>query len=186
MYRLFVCSLVIIAIVLNGCQNNSNTTSNSSNNPFFDLEAFFEAEAAFLNEKGMQLHKVIEHNKQQEEQTTAVADWNNELRLFKESNINKPSWRDKYQLDSTDMGNGLTLLQYKALDDALVTRMIDIKKANNAIHSIVIVNSNNNVIYESQQYLTYIPRKSYSIKQTQEVTLFEKDEYNIEAKYIHP
>lgn len=171
---------------MSSCLNQTTSNTPSTTNQFFDLEAFFDEEAAFLNKKGMQVHKVIQHNQQQEEQTAAVTDWNKELRLFKNSNINKASWRDKYQVDSTNMGNGLTLLQYKALDKTLVTQMIDIKKANNSIHSIVIVNNNNNAIYESQQYLTYFPQKSYSIKQTQDVALFDKDEYHIQAKYIHP
>ncbi|MBL4649679.1 MAG: hypothetical protein JKY03_08110 [Aureispira sp.] len=105
--------------------------------------------------------------------------------MFSESDLNKPSWKDKYLLDSTDRGNGLTLLHYKAIDENLSIRVLDIELKGEAVHSILIVKKISNQVYESQQHLIYIPRKSYSIKKSQDVSLFDKDDYTIEAKYIY-
>lgn len=151
---------------------------------FFDLKGFFEAEAASLNAEKMNVQKTIRHNGKEETQVTQIADWKEELRMFSDSDINRPAWREKYSLDSTDLGDGLTLLHYKAIDKTLTTQVLDVKKRKDKVHSILIVNKISNDIYESQQYLTYIPNQSYTIEKIQDVVLFDKDEYNIQVKYV--
>jgi len=182
-YRFFLFTL-IISISLGACDFPTLPNQKKADTPFFDLKSFFEEEARYLEAQNMSIKKVIRHNNTTEEHVTKVDSWDDELKLFSESDINKPSWKDKYTLDSTDIGNGLILLHYKATDKGLNTQVLDVKLADTKVHSIVIIKKTSNQVYEAQQYLTYIPRKSYTIEKIQDVTLFDKDEYNIKAKYI--
>lgn len=174
-----------LIIYLSACNVPTIQESNRLQTNFFDLKGFFKEEANYLEEQGAQIHKTIQHNQTKETQTVLPKDWEKELLLFSESDINKPSWKDKYLLDSTNRGNGLTLLHYKAIDENLSIQVLDVELKGEAVHSILIVKKISNQVYESQQHLTYIPRKSYSIKKSQDVSLFDKDDYSIEAKYIY-
>jgi hypothetical protein len=172
-------------IYLTACNVPTIEETNRPKTTFFDLKGFFDEEANYLKEQGVKIQKTIQHNETKETQTVLPKDWKKELLLFSESDINKPSWKDKYILDSTDRGNGLTLLHYKAIDEKLSVQVLDVELKGTAVHSVLIVKKISNQVYESQQHLTYIPRKSYSIKKSQEVTSFDKDDYTIEAKYIY-
>ncbi|MFT5646945.1 MAG: hypothetical protein ACI976_001631 [Aureispira sp.] len=177
--------LLYLTIYVSACNVPTIQETNRQQTTFFDLKGFFKEEAKYLKEQGVKIQKTIQHNQTKETQTALPKDWEKELLLFSESDLNKPSWKDKYVLDSTDRGNGLTLLHYKAIDENLSIQVLDVELKGEAVHSVLIVKKIANQVYESQQHLTYIPRKSYSIKKSQEVTLFDKDDYTIEAKYIY-
>lgn len=178
-------SLLYLILYLSACNVPSVQESNRPQTTFFDLKGFFKAEASYLKEQGVKIQKTIEHNQTKETQTVLPKDWEKELLLFSESDINKPSWKDKYDLVSTNRDNGLTLLHYKAIDENLSIQVLDVELKGETVHSILIVKKVSNQVYESQQHLTYFPRKSYHIKKSQDVTLFDKDDYTIEAKYIY-
>lgn len=167
------------------CQIPSTQDQTQTSSTFFDLKQFFEEETAYLNNQKISVQKDIQYNNQKETKIVQIKNWKKELKVFSDSDINKPSWKDKYTLDSTNIGNGLSLLHYKAIDESLNTQILDIKFINQQVHSILIVKKMSNQVYESQQYLTYIPRKSYSIKKMQNVTTMDKEEYQIDAKYIY-
>lgn len=174
-----------LTIYISACGVPTIKETNRPQITFFDLKGFFDKEAKYLKEKGVKIQKTIQHNQTKETQTVLPKDWEKELLLFSESDINKPSWKDKYILDSTDRGNGLILLHYKSIDENLSIQVLDVELKGEVVHSVLIVKKIANQVYESQQHLTYIPRKSYSIKKSQDVTLFDKDDYTIEAKYIY-
>jgi len=174
-----------LTIYLLACNVPTIKETNRPQSNFFDLKGFFKKEARYLKEQGVEIQKTIQHNQTKETQTIRPEDWEKELLLFSESDINKPSWKDKYLLDSTNKGNGLILLHYKAIDENLSIQVLDVELKGESVHSVLIAKKVSNQVYESQQHLTYIPRKSYSIKKSQDVTFSDKDDYSIEAKYIY-
>lgn len=176
--------LLIIMLFFTACQLPSFPNEEKQVLTFYDLNSFFEKEIKSLEEQELQVQKKINQNGQIEERLMTPKNWSEELQIFRDSDINKASWKHKYSLDSTLLENGLTLLHYKALDESLATQVLDIKLDNQSVHSIEIIKKTSSQIYESKQYLTYIPQKSYSIKTTQEVLLFDKNEYHIETQYI--
>jgi hypothetical protein len=178
--------LVLSCILLfcNCCDLTSTNSNNTSKRTFFDLKSYFIQEATYLKANNLKIKKRIILNDETEEHIYEVSDWEKELSLFIESDINRPSWKDRYTLDSTKNKSGITLLHYKATDEQLFTQVLDIELKGKKVHSVMIINRVSNNVYESQQYLTYFPGKSYSIKKTQDVSLFSKENYQIEAEYI--
>lgn len=177
--------LIIITLFFTACQTPTTPQKIAQTPSYYDLNGFFEKEIKTLEQQKVKLQKKIQQNGVVEEHLIDVNNWAEELQVFKESDLNKPSWKHKYSLDSTLIEDSLVLLHYKALDETLNIQVLDIKLENNMVHSILIIKKTSSQIYESQQYLTYIPQKSYSIKNSQDVVLIDKNEYHIEAKFIH-
>jgi hypothetical protein len=152
--------------------------------PFFDLEGFFEKEAAFLSSQQLRVQKTIQQNGQRESQEVVVDDWKRELSFFAESDINKPSWRDQYTVDSTRSANKLTI-EYRSKDKNLSTQKLDIEIVADTVQSVLVLKNIDNQVYSSQQSLTYIAKQGYKINQAQDIVLLSGDHYNIEANYLY-
>ena len=179
-----IIGILFLVIVLQSCISDTTTISNKKEVPvFFYLEAYFDSEIERLEEQKSRIKKRIKTLDKEETRNVQPQLWESELALFKKSAINKPAWQDKYEIDSIQE-NGLLEVRYKAKESDLYTQKIDVVWKNKAVHSIIIINTIKNEIYESQQVLTYIPQKEYSIKKIQNVALMDKDEYEIEAIFL--
>lgn len=181
--RLFYFYLVGLLSVLS-CAAPLTDDARQSTNVFFDLKKFFEEEAAYLKANPVKAQKIIRYNGQEEKHQVLIKDWTKELSFFAESDINKPSWKDQYSIDSIYNGNKL-LLHYKSKNKDLVTQVLDIEIVGDTVQSIVIIKNTQNQIYTSQQYLTYLPKKHYKINQIQSIIFSPEDNYSIEANYLY-
>lgn len=152
--------------------------------PFFDLEGFFEQEVDYLTQQSIKVQKTIRQNGKEEQQQVVIKDWERELSFFAESDINKPSWRDQYQVDSTYNGNKL-ILHYESKDKDLSTQVLDIELVADTVQSIVVVKNIQNQVYSTQQYLTYLPKRHYKINQTRDIVFLSENDYSIEASYLY-
>ena len=171
-------------LFLASCAVPSINNTDQPTGTFFDLKGFFKEEVAYLAQQPIQVQKTIRQNGKEESKKVAITDWERELSFFSESDINKPSWRDQYSIDSVRTGNKL-LLHYKSKDENLSTQVLDIEIVGDTVQSIVVIKNINNQVYTTQQYLTYLPKKHYKINQTQEIVFFSEDDYSIEASYLY-
>lgn len=169
--------------ILTACELPTLDSKNQSNRAFFDLKAFFDQEIAALEQDSFVLKKTVTHQGSSNLKTITPKSWEDELRIFKNCDINRPAWYDLYQVDSTMDANGLVRLRYQALEDKLSTRDLDIQWKDGQVHSISIVSHNNNAIYQAQQYLTYIPKEQYTVKKMQDVRLLDDAEFMIKANF---
>ncbi|MCH2022921.1 MAG: hypothetical protein MK207_10630 [Saprospiraceae bacterium] len=176
--------ILFFILILQGCDIPSIDQTKISNKDFFDLKLFFNNEAEYLKSKNIRIKKIIKHNNTIEENIQQIDDWENELKIFSDCDINKPSCKNRYTVDSTLSNSGFMTLHYEANDEKMQTKVIDIQISENNVHSIMIINKETNNIFESQQYLTYIPGKRYTIDKIQSVTLFEKENYSIDVQFI--
>lgn len=175
--------LFSILIFFGGCQSDTITIQQPTHQRFFDLKGYVEQQATLLQQKQPSIKKTITSGSIEETKILQDIDWTKELGLFTKSDINKPSWADKYSIDSIAKEGGFMLLQYKAQDPDLATRQLDIELKGEVVHSVFVINQVTNAIYQSQQYLTYIPQKGYTIKKKQAVQLMDKDDYEIEVTF---
>ncbi|MGH1338611.1 MAG: hypothetical protein ACRBFS_21030 [Aureispira sp.] len=177
---LYLISLFFLASCAVPTINNSDQSAGA----FFDLKGFFKKEVAYLTAQQVNVQKTIRQNGQEESKKVAIEDWERELTFFTESDINKPSWRDQYSIDSVYNGNKL-LLHYQCKDENLSTQVLDIEIVGDTVQSIVVVKNIKNQVYTTQQYLTYLPKKHYKINQTQDIVFLSEDDYSIEASYLY-
>jgi hypothetical protein len=132
------------------------------------------------------LQKTIRQNGKEEQQKVNIKDWKQELSFFIESDLNKPSWRDQYSIDTAYSADKKKLiLRYKSQDKELSIKALDVEIVSDTVQSIMILKNIENQVYTSQQLLNYFPKKYYKINQTQDIVLLSKDDYSIEARYIY-
>lgn len=170
---LYIFALIVL---LSSCSNNPKA---SDTKVYFDIRSFFESEATRLKKTNPFIEKQVMQNVDQEIKRLRIQDWNNELNLFIESDINKPSWRKSYAISNT---RNETV--YTAMEDKLRTRKVVIEKSirGEVIH-IYIQNHTQNLLYTSSETLNYYPDSLYQISKQQEVRLLGTNNYSISGKF---
>ncbi|MFD2147552.1 hypothetical protein [Mucilaginibacter antarcticus] len=143
----------------------------------FDIKGYFEAEAARLKKRNPLITKTVTHNGFTEVKKLNITNWNAELGLFIQSDINKPAWRDSYNTDSS-----ATSIIYKAKTSDLKTQLVIITKNEGKIKWIMIYNTGNNKLYHTREKLSYFPDSLYMIEKVQKVRLLNENSYLIKGK----
>lgn len=161
---------------LNGCKPEVKQGNGSLK--YFDLKKYFTAEALRLTKQHVVVLKTASYNGQQQTKPTPIKDWNRELALFTESDINKASWKDSY----TAKANADSIV-YTAIDTTLHTRRILIGLSNNKVRCIQINNFTKNMLYQTGEQLAYYPDSLYSIKKQQAIVLLGTNKYTITGKF---
>jgi len=154
---------------------------------YFDLDGYFKNESARLTKANPSVNKSVTHNGVTESKKLHIENWNIELSLFRQSDINKPAWRNSYSvLKDSD------LLIYKALEPELVTREILIKLADGKVKYMMIVNDTYDVnakprrdlqhyFYITREKLTYFPDSLYLVQKSQRVRFLGVNNYDIKG-----
>lgn len=169
----FLLLMLVGILLLPACKPEINEDGVTAK--YFDLKAYFKADAARLNKLNKPVSKTVTHNGVTETKEIKIDNWARELSLFSESDINKPAWRDSYQIQQTDH-----ILIYMATDSTLKTREIIIKKKKDGqVQYIAIYNYTKNKLYYTKEKLTYIPDSIYKIEKTQHVRLLGLNKYVI-------
>ncbi|MDR3693309.1 hypothetical protein [Mucilaginibacter sp.] len=146
------------------------------NNGGFDLTGYLKKDAARLNQLNRPVRKTVSHNGVTETKTVHIADWSSELGLFIDADINKPAFKNSYQVIDED-----SLLVYKAMEKDLRVRELIIKRAGQNIKYILVYNKVENQLYKTTQKLIYFPDSVYRIETVQHVKLLGTNTYIIQG-----
>ena len=166
----------MIVLGVASCKRDSNAVVDTQ--AFFDIKGYFEADSARLTKENPWVTKTVTHNKVPETQKVRIANWGTELSLFIQSDINKPAWKNSYSVSTTD---NITI--YTAKDPALKTQKVVIKKENDRLKWIMIINHTKNILYENTEKLSYFPDSLYLIEKKQSVRVLGADIYRINGLF---
>jgi hypothetical protein len=145
---------------------------------YFDLEGYFSNDSARLTRQNPLILKTAGHNRVMETKKVHITNWGNELALFKGSDINKPAWRDSYQVQKSE-----DIITYTATDPELKTREIMIRQDNGKVQWIFVYNHTKNWLYETSEALRYFPDSLYIINKKQTVRLLGTNYYTIKGLF---
>lgn len=152
--------------------------------PFFDLKGYFEQQVTALSKKKPAAVKRLRIGAKTEEITPDSIDFKQELKVFSDSDINRPAWFDKYAVDSTRNTAGeLVRIGYKALASDLKVQQLEIDFAGGAASRIHIVNQLKTAVANSKQDLTYEPSVGYKVTDEQKITLADPKIYAVEVQW---
>lgn len=146
-------------------------------NTYFNISAYFNGKAKDYAKANFKVLKTVSRNGDAETKTLDITNWANELSVFSESDINKPSWKNSYK---TTVSGDLTI--YKALEPDLKTREIIIKKHQNKLIYLMIFNVVTNKLFQTKEKLMFYPDSLYSIRRKQYVRFLGTNDYLIEGK----
>jgi len=151
---------------------------NAGSKRYFDLRAFINADSAKLVKANASVTKTVTHNNSSPQtKRIVIKNWGQELNLFAASDINKPAWRDSYQI--TKKGDSVV---YTALLPELFTRRISIRSNSGKVFKIEISNATKNLLYKTTEHLTYYPDSLYIIDKQQQVKLMGSNRYLIKGE----
>ena len=133
---------------------------------YFDLKGFLVKDTARLKKLYHQVDKTVTYNGTSESKTVKVDNWGQELDLFIRSDINKPAWKNSYNVIANN-----DFILYKAKEPELQMREMLIKLDQQAVKWILIYNRDQNILYKTEEKLTYYPDSLYLIEKNQKVRL---------------
>ncbi len=169
--------LIAVLFIVSGCTGPAGNPKENQSNYFFDLKGYFTREAARLSAAGKPALKEVIRNGSVERRNLMI-DWNTELALFRESDINKAAWKDSYR--ATRSGSTTT---YTATDDDLRTRKITLVDGpGGQFRHIRISNRISNFLYTTTETLDYYPGSGYRIDRSQSVRIIGTNHYIIKTK----
>lgn len=173
----------LFIFILPGCLDLNDNSSKPETNPFFDLKAYFKEEVTRL-ENLQNVKKITNVNGNEEVLNMETIDLKSELKIFSDSDINRPAWTDKYAIDSLKTANGqLKKLSYTANDEKLKTKKIEIDFEHTLVSKIMITKDASSAISSMNQLLTYHPKEGYLIERRQDVVLAGQNEFKVEVQF---
>ncbi len=158
------------------CETGHNNTDGQAKS-YFDIKGYFTTEASRLARSSPMVVKTIEDNGNPETRKVKISSWQNELSLFTESDINKASWKDSYNVEKGNLS-----IKYLAKDPKLRTRMIEVQYlADKRVKSVTINNESHNILYANTEHLEYFPDSLYKIEKIQRVKVLGSHDYRIQV-----
>lgn len=141
---------------------------------FFDLKGYFTRDIGHLKKLNKTVLKTITYNGVTESKNVNINNWGLELDSFIGSDINRPAWKNSYNVTAND-----DFLLYIAKYPELKMRKMLIKKEKGKVKWILIYNKTKNIIYQTSEKLTYFPDSLYLIEKTQRARLLGTNVYKV-------
>ncbi len=151
--------IVLISLTTNGCA----TDTPEGPLVFFDLKGFLAEEQLRLGGHS-DISKTVEVNGQSETKQLKAYDWQAEMALLNQWDINRPAWRDQYQRDTFLLGQQ-SHIQYQSLDDKLQVQSMDIWQSGPTVDSILIRTEVDNPLRTTHGRYSYKPGEGLTFSQ---------------------
>ncbi|MNK14830.1 hypothetical protein D3C87_329610 [compost metagenome] len=164
--------LILIFYSCNPAVKNQNDALN-----YFDIKGYFKKEASRLNKRNPLLTKTVEVNGASETKKIHIPDWEKELSIFSESEINRNAWKGLFSINTTN-----TQELYTSDNKKVPVKEVSITKRDGRITSIRILIKNSNMLYSSTDTLTYYPDSLYRINKKQRIKLMAEKNYSITGR----
>jgi hypothetical protein len=174
----------LLLIVLWGCSNDESTSGDPETDRFFDVEGYFEGEIDRLQREQPDFLKEVSLNGKQESIQPDTLDFEKELSVFLNSDINKVSWIDSYSADTTRHDDGsIATTVYKAQKEKLRTRLLEVSYEADTPRRVRIINRTENAVLDADQELIYEPETGMEIQQTQQIRFMKPNEISIAVRF---
>lgn len=175
---------IIVILTIFSCDATPDQTQIKT---YYDLKGFIDNQIKVLNDTKPMVSKKLMVNGKKEDITAKISDWEKELELFKQLDINKPAFRTSYEvkeLDTTDS----TTIEYtlKPSEKASVKVLKIVLDKNKNLKTLWAKVQQENNLYHSDKMLSFLANKStitsYKIVGFQQLKYFDKKPFEIEGK----
>jgi 2-hydroxy-3-keto-5-methylthiopentenyl-1-phosphate phosphatase len=166
----------VFAIALFSCNQRKEAEANTDL-VYFDIKGYFEKEISRLQKLNPVVNKTVSVNGAVESKSSKIADWSKELTIFVNADINKTSWKGSFK---TVKQNETEV--YTSDSKKIPIKKISVTQHGQQVDKIEIIIDNKNILYQSQDTLTYCPDSLYSIKKQQKIRLLKDKKYSVIVK----
>ena len=141
--------------------------------PFFNLQAYIDRQVDSLQSNNPEVTKTITLNGTTESHRLTDLRFASDLRVFREADINKPAWLDKYRSERQER-DGRLVQTYTALDSSLQTRELTVVSEDGDPVRIEILRKTGTVLSDGLHRMVYEPASGYSMR-TRQINRFGED-----------
>ena len=134
---------------------------------FFDLAGYIDAETERLTTNKITADKTITLNGTTEAKEDVMINYKNDLRLFREADINRPAWIEKYGSEEKQLSGSHKTTIYTALDSSLVVQRLLVEEDQGVPIRIEIDRKTGTVLSNGKHRLVYEGGKGYSVSTDQ-------------------
>ena len=188
--KIFVKKLVfafLAAFVLFGCDEGKTDEKNEKN--YYDLRGFVENQIVYLKEKKPKIIKTAKLDGETQTVESAEIDWDKELGLFLQADINKPSYAQSYDVVRKDSAT----IEYRLKQNAdLPVRYLKIvvdTLIKSPVRVTAVIQSQNR-IYQSEKNIELtcsrkgnLPQiSSYSVTGYQKLIFMDPKSFSVSSK----
>lgn len=177
-----IVSLILFVFAFYAC--SPELENKKSELLYFDMKDMLNKQVELLG-KRVRVQKFIRHDKQRENNTLEVSNWQQELKIFEEANLNRPIYKNLYeQKDSATQD--IKYVTFTAKKTGLQVRQMRLGYEKSVLRSLEAKLLIKNIMYESEKQLklTFAPDSvlnGYSIKGNFNVVYGAKHDYEIDA-----
>jgi hypothetical protein len=171
--------LLFLAAFCSACEQKKFESSESVFPFYFD----FTSEAERLN--GIQ-QKVKKQLSSDSEKDTLIQspDWEEELKLFIESNVDAKIYLDSYSIDSIRNSDSL-IISLRSLDEDLEVKEITHVFVSGRLIEVRVQILKEDLLRSGHYQLNYRPEKGYNIEARLEIPFLLKKEVEINANFVN-
>lgn len=170
--------LLIFALVCGFISCNQDKETNAyARSSYFDVKGYFSKEVSRLQQINPMIKKTVSVNGTAENRELKIADWEKELAVFTNADINKASWQGEFTVTKN---NQLTV--YNSASKKIPVKKISLTYQLAKLAKIEIIVENKNILFQSNDTLIYAPGRFYEIKKLQKIRFLKQKSYRIVGK----
>jgi hypothetical protein len=138
-----------------------------------------------LRSKGQRVRKHVTKDGNSHIIERGDIDWEEELDLFIESDINRPAWRGEFKVDTINLEREY-VITYKTANAQIPVKnvVVTIDKGTRQCLKLTVDRRTDNFLYSSDQSLYFTTGEGYMMKGKLSVSLLFDSEYSIESEFI--
>ncbi|NJB84530.1 hypothetical protein GGR26_000275 [Lewinella marina] len=163
---------LLLPLLLTGCYADE-LREEMTEEPFFDLASYMDAQVDSLEQAGTTVTKTIHLNGTTETKELSDLNFANDLKVFREADINKPAYLDKYTVDKQE-SEGRLVRTYTAIDSSMQTRRLTVVSRDDRPIRVEIIRKTGTVLSQGDHHLVYDPLSGYHLH-TDQVNRFGDD-----------
>jgi len=168
--------ILVFALALFSCNQRKEAEANTDLS-YFDVKGYFTKEISRLQKLNPEVNKTVSVNGVAENKTAKITDWAKELAIFVNADINKTSWKGSFETKEQDGTDS-----YTSDNKKIPVKKVSITWHGQRAGKIEIIIDNKNILYRSQDTLTYYPDSLYTVKKHQKIRLLSEKKYSIIGK----
>jgi len=171
--------LILFAFAL-GCFGCNQPEESKANTDllYFDIKGYFKREATRLKKMNPEIVKEVSVNGTAEQRKLRITDWDKELAIFSNADINKASWKGSFKAEK-----GEYIQSFTSNNKRIPVKKVLVYKDNSKVKKLEIVITNNNILYNSGDTLLYYPDSLYQIKKHQKIKLLKAKTYTVTGRF---
>ena len=171
--------LLFISLLLVGCAKSETQNSTKA---YFDLAGLVNQQITELNKNQPRTHKNLVIEEKKEVLNTNKIDWQKELELFLQADLNKQTYQLSYNKEETTQMEVYTLKEGENLPVKSLKIIFDEDKSAKHIEAII---HTENYLYQSEKHLLTTLNKNYlthyQIEGWQELFIGKKKSFKVDG-----